>query len=268
MAEEHSIVVKIGGRLAEDAVLTDSLGSELASMGRQGRRIALVHGGGVVISTLQKDYGIQPMFDDGLRRTSVREMDLVDMALAGAVNTRLVRRLRHKGAAAWGLSGVDGGLLTARSLTDRPEDNRTGTVSAAETGPLTLLWDAGYLPVIAPVAADSEGRGMNVNADEAALGLAEALESDVLAFISDVPGVMNGADVIPDLDPAGIEELITGGVIAGGMIPKVRSAVGALQNGVAAVVIGTYAVSGDLERLIAGASGTRISAQRSESHGQ
>lgn len=251
------LVVKIGGRAAEDDGLIAAMADELAAAASRGPAL-LVHGGGSTVSALQERWGVEPRFVDGLRQTAPAEMPLVDMALSGAVNKKLVRLLRTRGLAAWGLCGADGGLMRAESIGGDAGANRTGAVRAVDAAPLELLWGAGYFPVCAPPATDEAGRGMNVNADEAALELAAALGAGDLVFLSDVPGVLEDGAPIDRLTPAAIEEKIASGVIAGGMIPKTRSAAGALRRGVGAVTIGEYAGAGHLKELLSGNRGTRI----------
>ena len=259
------LVVKIGGKSSEDNAVTSALAGELKNLKEKGQRILLVHGGGITISEIQKKYGITPEFINGLRQTAPEEIPLVDMALAGAVNKRLVRILRTAGIDAWGISGADAGILLAESIGntrksgEKPlKENRTGRVTAVNTRPLEILWDEGFLPVFAPPATDKTGKGMNINADEAALALAAALKAEQLIFISDVPGVLDSGEVIRHLTPESAEEKISGGVISGGMIPKVRSAAGALKEGVGSVIIGDYTKPGDLDALLSGRKGTLI----------
>ena len=124
------LVVKIGGRAAEDDAIVSSLAQELALREKAGDKVVLVHGGGAVISDLQAHYGVKPLFIDGLRQTAPEEMPLVDMALAGSVNKRLVRLFRKSGLNAWGLSGADAGIFTAVSIGGK----NTGAPDAANGG--------------------------------------------------------------------------------------------------------------------------------------
>lgn len=258
MPQAPLTVVKIGGRPAEDNELISLIAGELVSLQKSGKRILLVHGGGITISDIQGRYGVEPVFVDGLRQTPPSEMKIVDMALAGSVNKRLVRLLRGAGVNAWGLCGADAGILTAESASGDPNSNRTGKVVSVDAGPLELLWDGAYVPVFAPPATDNEGHAINVNADEAALHLSAVSNADQLVFISDVPGVMEDSKTINYLTPELIEEKIASGVISGGMIPKVRSAVEALGRGIGSVYIGDYSGTGNLIDILSGKRGTRI----------
>jgi acetylglutamate kinase len=258
MSGQPMTVIKIGGRFAEDDASILSLAGELKNLGSRGNRVLLVHGGGVVISQIQEKYGVVPRFIQGLRQTSPEEMPLVDMALAGSVNKRLVRLFIRAGITAWGLCGADAGILQAESITGDSAGNRTGRVTSADIRPLEYLWKGGYMPVFAPPASDSKGLGINVNADEAALALAAALKARHLVFFSDVPGVLEENQVVRHLTPDTIRKKIAESVITGGMIPKVESAAGALDAGIGAVFIADYTGPGDLRDTVAGLRGTRI----------
>jgi len=252
-------VLKIGGVFTENDELVSSLASELCEfLGRSRGPILMVHGGGSMISAMEDRWGYEPSFVNGLRETSAETMPLVDMALAGAVNKRLVRLLRRQALNAWGLSGVDGGVILAKSAGGKGSSSRTGRVASLDSQPLRMLWGNGYLPVLAPSASDGEGRGLNVNADEAALALALDVEAQNLVFISDIPGVLSGDKLIRQLNPPAAEEKIAAGKIWGGMIPKVRSAIDALEGGVKTVFIGDYLEYGDFERILACQKGTAI----------
>jgi len=248
-------IIKIGGVFAENDELVSNLAAELLEFLNEGRGpILLVHGGGSTISEVENRWGYEAAFVDGLRETSVETMPLVDMALAGAVNKRLVRLLRRGNLNAWGLSGVDGGLILAKSV----RGSRTGRVASLDSKPLRMLWGNGYLPVLAPPASDEEGRGLNVNADEAALALALKYNAQNLVFISDIPGVLSDDKLIRRLDSLAAEKKIASGEVWGGMIPKIKSAIDALRGGVGAVFIGDYLGYGDLGKLLLHQKGTTI----------
>jgi acetylglutamate kinase len=253
----RTIVVKIGGRTLSSPGVLERLVEDVAGLGNH--RIALVHGGGGEVTALAERLGIASEFADGVRMTGEQEMDVVDMVLAGLVNKRIARRFQRGGIPAAGICASDGGLLTGIPIR-RPDGrpSRTGRVAGRDPDLLHHLLDGGYLAVIASTFADEGGSGLNLNADDAALEIATMLEADDLVFLSDVPGILRGTEVIPWLRTAEVEGEIEAGVIAGGMIPKVRSSVGALHAGVGTVIIGTYTESSSLEELLAGHSGTRI----------
>lgn len=253
----RTVVVKIGGRTLSSPGVLDRLVEDIG--GLPDDRIALVHGGGGEVTSLAQRLGIASEFSEGVRMTGEEEMDVVDMVLAGLVNKRITRRFVRAGVAAVGVCASDGGLLTGTPVT-RPDGrpSRTGRVAARNPALLHHLLDGGYLTVIASTFADETGAGLNLNADDAALEIAMLLAADDLLFLSDVPGILRGTEVVRRLTPDGVEAEIAAGVISGGMIPKVRSSVGALHAGVGTIIIGTYTESSSLDELIAGHSGTRI----------
>ncbi|HUX13053.1 MAG TPA: acetylglutamate kinase [Spirochaetia bacterium] len=250
------VAVKIGGRPATDdagqRLFARELASELLNC-----RVVVVHGGGAEVSRVSKLLGLEPTFRDGIRMTSPAEMDVVDMVLAGKVNKEIVRRFRSCGVHAFGLCGADGGLFTGTSV-DSVDRNRTAHVAGVDPRPLSILLDAGYVPVVASVSQDVAGWGLNVNADEAALEIAAALQARTLLFLSDTPGIVISGEVARRLTEREIEDAIASQAITGGMIPKARSSVAALKRGVSEIIIGEYRSTGDLSALLGGRSGTHI----------
>ena len=246
-------VVKIGGRAAADKEKTAALIRDMAA--DRGEAAVLVHGGGAEVTAAAKQFGIESQFVDGVRFTSMREMAVVDAVLAGKINKELVRQIRAAGLNGVGLSGSDGGLFTGAPV---QPDSCTGKVTETDTRLLRLLTENGYTPVIATTSMSADGLPLNINADEAALALAAALKADRLIFISDIPGVLKDGCVLPSLNETSAEKEINDGVISGGMIPKVKSALDAVKNGVGAVVIGGYEEAGDFARLKTGKKGTAV----------
>jgi acetylglutamate kinase len=254
----EDVLVKIGGKAAEDSGRLSELCAELRdAVGRY--RFLLVHGGGAEVTAVSRRFGIKAVFRDGIRQTSPQEMDIVEMVLAGRMNKHIVRLCRACGLDAVGLSGSDGGLFLGRAVGGDAE-TRTGEISAVDRRILDLLLDGGFLPVIAPTSMDGRGRGLNINADAVALGLARELAAAALVFLSDIPGVLRGAKLVPDLSAREAGQLIQSGDISGGMVPKVGASLDALAHGVGTVIIGRYERPGDLARLLEGSAGTRIRA--------
>jgi acetylglutamate kinase len=249
-------IVKLGGRAAADASILASFAREIAEI--EGP-CAIVHGGGAELSDFSRRLGIEPRFVDGIRMTTDEEMDLVDMALAGLMNKRLVRTMVAAGLNAVGISGADAGLLTG-SPVPGPDGSPSRTARVAGLNPLIVrdLWITGYTPVIASPGSTADGLAVNINADDLALALAGAMHAAWLLFLSDVPGVVIDGETVTSLTPKMAEAQIGDGQITGGMIPKVRNAVKALRGGVGQVVIGRYEASGDIGRLTAGEKGTTI----------
>jgi acetylglutamate kinase len=243
-------VYKVGGPALEDHALVEPLAREV----REGGGTAvLVHGGGRQVDRLLRALGIETRFVHGRRETSAAAMEVVEMVLSGVVNKALAAALTAAGVPSVGISGRDGGLIRARL-----EDGlgRVGTPDEVRTEPLRALWDAGLLPVVSPVSAGPSGEAVNVNADEAALGLARALGARTLVYLSDVDGVRVGDAAVERLDADAAARFIEDGTIGGGMALKVRVALEASRSGIPEVVVAGRA------RLTGGFPGTVVSSSR------
>lgn len=239
-------VYKLGGPALEDPGLTAPLAAELRCAAA---RVAVVHGGGRHVERMLRALAIESRFVGGRRETSPAAMEVVEMILSGVVNKALAAGLTEAGLPAVGISGRDGGLIRARLL---PELGRVGTPEAVDPASVFALWEAGLLPVVSPVASGPGGVSVNVNADEAALALARALDARSLVYLSDVPGVRVGDRTVESLGAAEAADLIADGTIAGGMALKVRVALEAARGGIEEVVVAGK------ERLLSGFPGTRI----------
>ncbi len=205
---------------------------------RSHARVAIVHGGGKEIGELHGQLGIAFEFVEGLRVTSADSLRLVKMVLSGQVNTRLTRWLVNGGIDALGMSGVDLGLVRVEPLRPNGLDiGFVGRVVGVRAEPLHLLLANGIVPVISPISLGVDGLSYNVNADQVAAALAVALGAGRLIFVSNVPGVLIDGTLAPQLSIANVEAHIASGQISGGMVPKVRSAIEAVQAGVPAAVI-------------------------------
>ena len=236
------ILVKVGGAELREGPELATLVEVLARLASQ-RPLVVVHGGGPEIAALQERLGLQPRFVEGLRVTDEASLWAAEMVLSGAVNKRLVAWLVAQGVRAMGLSGVDAGLLRAKTLVHPQGDlGRVGEITAVDAICLQQLLSLGLTPVISPISLGEDGRALNVNADHAALAVAGALQVAEAVFLTNVPGVLRAEEA---------EHLIATGEISGGMIPKVRSALEALARGVGAVRIT------DLAGFARG-SGTRV----------
>jgi acetylglutamate kinase len=214
--------------------------------------LVVVHGGGQAINALSRRLDLPVEKRDGKRVTTMQVAEVVEMVLAGPVNRQVVSALRAAGLDAVGLSGVDGGLLTAR----RAPGNlgHVGEVTSVRADLLQSLLLAGLTPVIAPIAPDPDASGvpLNINADDAASAVAAALGASELLFVSDIPGVNVGGVAQPEIAATEIEGLIAAGIAKDGMAAKLRAAAAALRGGARAVRIG------DLELFRSPAAGTRI----------
>ena len=230
-------VIKIGGNEMNVAGFLEELAAQVAGV-VAAEPVVIVHGGGQEIATLQTRLGIEPLKVDGLRVTDAASLDVAEMVLSGRANKQIVRALLAAGLDAVGLSGVDGRLLTARKKEHPTADlGLVGEIVAVRAHLLQRLLQVGLTPVISPISLSNDGQTYNVNADEAAAAIAAALAADTLDFVSNVPGVLAGGELVPRLSPDETETLIADGVISGGMIPKVRAALDALARGVPQVRI-------------------------------
>jgi acetylglutamate kinase len=246
------VVVKLGGEtLAEQH---DALRGVATLAGEH--RLVIVHGGGKRLSGWLERLGIESRWDAGRRVTGDDALEVAVAVLGGVVNRELVASLVGLGVEAVGLSGVDGGLLIAERIT---ELGRVARVTGARAALLDSLLDGGRVPVIAPLALDESGAICNVNADEVAAGLAQALRAR-LVLLSDTDGVRDAdGRRIERLDAAGAEARIADGSISGGMIPKVRGGLSALEAGASEVVIADGRSPDALRRALTDASfGTRL----------
>jgi acetylglutamate kinase len=192
------VLLKIGGKMAEEEASLRELALDLKDLLQAGRYAVLVHGGGAEVSRISRELGIEPLFHEGVRVTSPEEMDIVEMILCGRVGKRLVRLFQSCGLPAVGLSGADGRIFTGRPLGRILErETRTGNVERVEPGLLEVLLGAGYFPVLASTTADESGAGVNINADTVAFELACALQLSLLFLPTSGPAreqELNGLD--------------------------------------------------------------------------
>ena len=227
-----TIVVKIGGSTlgSHDTTLED-----LVALQSRGVQPIVVHGGGKTISEWMERQGVRPRFVRGLRVTDESSLDIVVAVLAGLVNKAIVASILALNGRAVGLSGVDGGMLRAKVM--EPELGLVGSVMEVCPKPARAMMEAGFMPVIAPVAVRSPEAGsrggllLNVNADTAAGEVALALGAERLVFLTDVAGVMDSSRrVMPRLTPRQAAGLMSSGVVAGGMLPKIGACLRALDE--------------------------------------
>jgi acetylglutamate kinase len=229
----HVVVVKYGGAAMESTGLAATFAQDVMLLQSVGIRPVIVHGGGPAVTRLSERLGIETTFVDGLRVTDAATLDVATMVLAGKLNTDVVATLVGGGVNAVGLSGVDGRLLLARKQ-DGPDLGFVGEVVEVHVEVLSTLLDRGFVPVVASIAVDERGQAYNVNADVVAAELAVALDAQKLVYLNDVPGLIGPTgDLLSELSAAQAGELLgTPGVIDGGMIPKVESAIRAVGAGV------------------------------------
>ena len=239
-----TIVIKYGGAAMEGETLKSSFARDIVLMKLVGVHPVVVHGGGPQIGRLLERIGKETRFVEGMRVTDSETMDIVEMVLGGLVNKEIVNLINGHGGNAVGLTGKDGRLIHARKLTmtrSRPELDapeiidigHVGEVASIDTGVLEHLARGNFIPVIAPIGVGDGGMSYNINADLVAGKLAQALAAEKLMLLTNTPGLLDrDGELITSLDVKGVEALIADGTIAGGMLPKVRCALDAVQAGV------------------------------------
>jgi acetylglutamate kinase len=230
------IVVKYGGAAMDKAGLARPFTQDIALLRSAGIHPMIVHGGGPQVTKTAARLGIETTFVDGLRVTDAETLDVATMVLAGKLNTEVVATLVTGGVPAVGLSGVDGGLLLARRQS-APDLGFVGEVVKVNAEVVHTLIERRFVPVVASIAVDETGQAYNVNADVVAAELAIALGAEKLVYINDVPGLIGPAgDLLSELSAQQCLDLLgQAGVVEGGMIPKLESAVAALKAGVGRV---------------------------------
>ena len=229
-----TIVLKYGGSAMTDPALRASFARDVVLLKYNGLRPVIVHGGGPQIGRTLEKLGVKSTFVDGLRVTDDQTMDVVEMVLGGTVNREIVALIQQAGGRAIGLTGNDGDMIRVTRRTHADRDlGRVGQVRGVDPAPITAVADAGYVPVIAPIGVDDDGVTHNVNADEAAGAVAQALHAEKLILLTDVEGVLDAKGaLIPQLSIPEARKHIAEGTIRGGMIPKIECCISALESGV------------------------------------
>jgi acetylglutamate kinase len=244
-----TIVVKYGGHAMGEEHLAEMFGSDIALLKQVGINPVVVHGGGPQINAMLKRLDVKSSFIDGLRVTDQATMDVVEMVLAGTVNKHVAGLINRAGALAVGISGKDGGLITAEKAKRTRKNPETGATEEIDLGfvgdpshvdvrVIHALTGAGLIPVISPVGVGRDGQTYNINADTVAGAVAGALGAMRLLMLTDVPGVLDKQKtLIPEMTLADVRARLEDGTITGGMIPKVENCVDAVQRGVKGAVI-------------------------------
>jgi len=240
----QTLVIKYGGAAMKEPELKQGFAQDITLFQTLGIQVVLVHGGGPQIGKLLEELHIPTHFVEGLRVTDSRTMDVVEMVLAGKINKEIVNLINGAGGRAVGLSGKDGGLLQAQKLEfyrpreDEPPEiidiGHVGEVTGVNTDLIRTLLEQRFLPVIAPVGVGQQGETYNINADSVAGAVAGALRAAKLILLTDVAGVMDREDrLISSLTRLQAVTLLEKGAISGGMIPKIKCCLEALEDGVA-----------------------------------
>ena len=245
-----TFIVKIGGNVAEDDKGLNSFCEEVALCAQVGIKVVMIHGGGKQASALSEKLGIEPKIVSGRRVTDDKTLDVVKMTFAGKINTEILSCLRRSGVEAVGISGVDGGVISARR---RPptevRDSATGESQMVDFGHvgdidsidvklLQTLLESDFIPVVASLGADAEGNVLNINADTVASRICEAIGAEKLILVSDVDGILDAeGKLINRVTVPEVHDLIQSGVINGGMVPKAQAILNVLKGDVHSVHI-------------------------------
>ncbi len=240
-----TIVVKYGGNAMVDEKLKQSFARDIVLLKLVGLNPVIVHGGGPQIGGLLKRLGIDSHFVQGMRVTTAETMDVVEMVLGGQVNKQIVNLINRHGGKAVGLTGKDGDLIRARKLhlrhhkvSEEAADGvldlgYVGEVESIDTGVVEMLVASNFIPVIAPIGVGEDGLSYNINADLVAGKVAEVLKAEKLMLLTNTPGLLDRREVlIKEVEADGVTSLIEEGTIHGGMLPKVRCALDAVNAGV------------------------------------
>lgn len=230
---EAVVVVKVGGSMMEDEAKTRSVVRDVVFMECAGMRPVLVHGGGKAISAALARSGIETRFINGLRYTCERTIEVVDQVLHNEVNAKLVAIMNQFEGRPFAMSGKN--VLRAEKLSGEADLGYVGRVVNVDTEQIHWVLNRREVPVITPLGSDMDGRAYNINADMAACTIAAGLKARKLVFLSDVPGILRDhgdeSSLISSISLNQVEDYIGGGIIGGGMVPKVRSAAEALRAG-------------------------------------
>jgi acetylglutamate kinase len=239
-----TIVVKYGGNAMIADELTQTFARDIVLMKLVGMNPIVVHGGGPQIGDLLAKLNIPTRFVDGMRVTDSATMDVVEMVLGGLVNQDIVSLINHAGGRAVGITGKDGQLIEARKMTiqrESPELKATeiidighvGEIERINRGVVDTLIGSGFIPVIAPIGVGALGESYNINADLVAGRIAQELRAEKLMLLTNTSGLLDMAgNTLTGITPLQISGLIEDGTISGGMLPKVRCAVEAVEGGV------------------------------------
>ena len=241
-----TIVVKYGGNAMTDVALQKSFAHDVVLLKLVGMNPVVVHGGGPQIESLLARLGKKGEFVQGMRVTDAETMDVVEMVLGATVNKELVTLINQAGGKAVGLTGKDGGFIRAKKLLvaaerdggDKIDIGQVGEIESIDPAVISTLEDGGFIPVVAPIGLGKRGESYNINADLVAGKLAEVLRAEKLVLLTNTPGVLDkNGKLLTGLTPKRIDQLVAEGVLSGGMLPKIASALDAARGGVHSVHI-------------------------------
>ncbi len=253
-----TFVIKYGGNAMESEELQNSFARDIVLLKAIGINPVVVHGGGPQIGQLLERLNIKSRFVNGMRVTTSETMDVVQMVLGGLVNKEIVSLINRNGGRAIGITGKDGDFIWARKLTQANDIasaggneivdiGQVGEVKSINTDILTMLEKSDFIPVIAPIGVDEQGKSYNINADLVAGRLAEVLQAEKLILLTNTRGVLDGeGNTLTGLHIEDVQALIDDGTIYGGMLPKIHCALDAARSGVR----GTHIIDGRVTHAV------------------
>lgn len=224
----ETIVIKCGGSILSE--LSDSFFNSIKELKDSGYKVVVVHGGGPEIAQTLSSLNLKSEFVNGLRKTTKEVLNVVEMVLSGTVNKKVVVELGKAGIPSVGLSGCDAELIKVKPV-DLEQLGYVGEIVDVNVSFLEYLISQNYVPVISPIGIGEDFTKFNINADTAAASVAIALKAKHLLFVTDVDGIKKDGEVLPSLSTDSVLSLIDEGTIYGGMIPKVKAALSALNEG-------------------------------------
>jgi acetylglutamate kinase len=228
-----TFVFKIGGKILDSDEVFESIAEDIVILSLVGINPVVVHGGGKDITAFLERLGIKSEFKDGIRKTDDKVMEIVEMVLDGKINSKIVSSICKKGGKAIGLSGRDSFCIISEKV-----EGRVGKVKKVKGEVIEKIIQSGFIPVFSPVTTTEDGISLNTNADEVACEVAISISSEKLILLTDEEGVIGkNNQILKTITKEEAEELIKEGIIHGGMIPKVRLAIKAIENGVKKVHI-------------------------------
>ena len=243
-----TVVIKYGGSIMFNEELKGVFAKDIVLLKYVGVNPVIVHGGGKEISRWMKKIGKDAVFSDGLRVTDSETMEITEMVLSGKVKSEIVSLINRYGGKAVGMSGKDANLFTARKIKgkDSLDIGYVGEIDSTDTSLIRTLSNEGYIPVVSPIGESIDGETLNLNADNAAAALAAALSALKLVYLTDVDGIQIDNSLVKELSLREAEELLNHSDISGGMLPKLKCSIAAIQDRVGHVQI----INGTVEHAL------------------
>ena len=236
----RKIVIKYGGSIMKEENLKKAFFRDIALLSSVGVRPIIIHGGGPEINNWLNKLNMKPKFENGLRVTDDKTMEIVEMVLMGRVNKQIVRGINKTGSLAVGFSGLDGNLIQARKF-ENSSHGLVGDISRINSDILEPMIDKGYIPVISSIGSTKEGISLNINADYVAGEIAAAINAEKLILLTDTPGILkdrnNEKSLLKQLNLKQARKYIDQNIISEGMKPKTECCIRAIAQGIKAAHI-------------------------------